>query len=68
MKQKKMNRPLMFINNNVIVEQLKDRVWEDYQIIPKCDVQGWLEGLSPVERTAWEVKFDELNNKTIKNG
>ena len=53
-----MNRPLMFINNNVIVEQLKERVWEDYKKVPNCNFQGWFEGLSPVEKTAWEVKFD----------
>ena len=26
-----MNKPLMFINNNVIVEQLKTAVWEKYK-------------------------------------
>ena len=55
-----MNRPLMIINNNVIVEQLKQRVWEDYKKVRNCDFQGWIEGLSPVEKTAWEVKFDEI--------
>ena len=58
-----MNRPLMFINNNVIVEQLKERVWEDYKKVPNCNFQGWFEGLSPVEKTAWEVKFDEIQEK-----
>lgn len=63
-----MNRPLMFINNNLIVEQLKERIWKDYKNIRNCDFQAWLEGLSPLERTAWEVKFDEINEKTLKNG
>tara|TARA_R110000824_G_scaffold204982_3_gene389737 strand:+ start:1009 stop:1173 length:165 start_codon:yes stop_codon:yes gene_type:complete len=54
----------MFINNNAIVEQLKQRIWKDYQNVKNCDFQGWLEGLSPVERAAWEVKFDEINEKT----
>ena len=63
-----MNRPLMFINNNIIVEQLKDRIWEDYKKVRSCDLQGWLEGLSPVERVAWETKFDENNEKNKKNG
>jgi len=67
-KVKKMNKPLMFINNNVIVEQLKERIWEDYKNIRDCDVQGWLEGLSPVEKVAWETKFDEINEKKRKNG
>ena len=37
---KKMNRPLMFMNNNLIVEQLKTAIWEKFkkfklkQIIP----------------------------------
>ena len=63
-----MNKPLMFINNNVIVEQLKERIWEDYKNIRDRDVQGWLEGLSPVEKVAWETKFDEINEKKRKNG
>ena len=54
-----MNRPLMFINNNLIVEQLKTEVWEKYKEVEACDFQGWYEGLSPIEQTAWEVKFDE---------
>ena len=58
-----MNRPLMFINNNVIVEQLKEKVCEYYKKVPNCDFQGWFEGLSPVEKTAWEVKFDEIQEK-----
>jgi len=57
-----MNRPLMFMNNNLIVEQLKNRVWEDYLKVKACDFQGWYKGLSPIEKTAWDVKFDELND------
>tara|TARA_R110002051_G_scaffold325165_1_gene426094 strand:+ start:658 stop:861 length:204 start_codon:yes stop_codon:yes gene_type:complete len=59
-KIKKMNRPLMFMNNNLIVEQLKTAVWEKYKEIRACDFQGWYEGLSPIEKTAWDVKFDEI--------
>jgi len=55
-----MNRPLMFINNNVIIEQLKQRVWDDYKNVRNCDFEGWHKGLSPIEKTAWEVKFDEI--------
>ena len=58
-----MNRPLMFINNNLIVEQLKDRVWGNYQKIRNCDFQGWYKGLSPIEQAAWDVKFDEISSK-----
>ncbi len=32
-----MNRPLMFINNNVIIEQLKDRMREKYLKIKGSD-------------------------------
>jgi hypothetical protein len=51
----------MFINNNVVVEQLKDRVWEDYKKIKGGDFKSWYNGLSPVEQVAWTVKFDEVN-------
>ena len=54
-----MNRPLMFINDNLIVEQLKNAVWERYKEVKNCDFQGWYEGLSPIEQKAWDVKFDE---------
>lgn len=57
-----MNRPLMFINNNVIVEQLKDRVWEKYLKIKGDDFKAWYNGLSPVEQSAWDVKFKEKQN------
>jgi len=62
-----MNRPLMFMNNNLIVEQLKDRIWDDYQKIRNCDFQGWYKGLCPIEQAAWDVKFDEINSKKTKN-
>ena len=53
----------MFINNNLIVEQLKERIWENYKKVRNCDFQGWFEGLSPIEKAAWETKFDEINTK-----
>tara|TARA_R110000796_G_scaffold157757_1_gene274487 strand:+ start:172 stop:363 length:192 start_codon:yes stop_codon:yes gene_type:complete len=55
----KMNRPLMLINNDSIVEQLKTAVWENYKEVKNCDFQGWYEGLSPIEQIAWDVKFEE---------
>ncbi len=57
-----MNRPLMFINNNVIIEQLKDRVWEKYLKIKGGDFKDWYNGLSPIEQSAWDVKFKEKQN------
>ena len=60
---KKINRPLMFMNNNHLIEQLKTRVWEDYSEIRACDFQGWYQGLNPVERAAWNEKFDETSQK-----
>ena len=53
----------MFMNNNLIIEQLKGRIWDDYQKIRNCDFQGWYRGLSPIEKAAWDVKFDEINSK-----
>ena len=57
-----MNRPLMFINNNLIVEQLKSRIWKDYQKVKSGDFPCWYKGLSPIEKTAWDVKFSEIND------
>jgi len=57
-----MNRPLMFINNNLIVEQLKSRIWEEYQKVKGGDFPCWYKGLSPIEKTAWDVKFSEIND------
>jgi hypothetical protein len=51
----------MFMNNNFIVEQLKTRVWESYKKIKSGDFSNWYKGLSPIEKSAWDVKFDELN-------
>jgi len=57
-----MNKPLMFINNNLIVEQLKTSVWEKYKEVKNGDFQLWYEGLSPIEQTAWTVKFNEIQD------
>tara|TARA_R110001583_G_scaffold148919_2_gene300818 strand:- start:284 stop:463 length:180 start_codon:yes stop_codon:yes gene_type:complete len=58
-----MNKPLMFINNNFIVEQLKIAVWEDYKEVRGCDFKGWYNNLTPVEQAAWNSKFDEENER-----
>ena len=63
-----MNKPLILMNNNLIAQQLKCRIWEDYQNIKNNDFQMWLEGLSPLEKAAWKAKFNEINEKTLKNG
>ena len=55
-----MNRPLMFVNNNLLVEQLKTRVWVSYKKVKSCDFSSWYSGSSPIEKVAWEVKFSEL--------
>jgi len=60
-KLNKMNRPLMFMNNSVLIEQLKTAVWESYGEIKSCDFKGWYDGLNPIERAAFNVKFDELH-------
>ena len=56
-----MNRPLMFMNNSTLIEQLKTAVWENYREIKSGDFKGWYDTLNPIERAAWNVKFDELN-------
>ena len=60
-KDKKMNKPLMFMNNNVLIEQLKTVVWENYKEIKSCDFQGWYVGLGQIEKSAFNVKFKELH-------
>ena len=57
-----MSKPLMFVNNMDLIESLKSRVWEEYKTIKNCDFQGWYEGLSPIEKVAWDVKFDEVQD------
>tara|TARA_R110002012_G_scaffold275038_1_gene461525 strand:+ start:233 stop:409 length:177 start_codon:yes stop_codon:yes gene_type:complete len=57
-----MSKPLMFINNMDLIESLKSRIWEEYMTIRNCDFQGWYEGLSPIEKAAWKMKFDEVQD------
>ena len=52
----------MFINNIDLIESLKSRIWEKYLTVKACDFQGWYEGLSPIEKAAWDVKFDEVQD------
>lgn len=49
------------MNNSVLIEEIKTVVWENYKKIKSCDFKGWYDGLNPIERAAWNVKFDELN-------
>jgi len=56
-KDKKLNK----MNNSVLIEEIKTVVWENYKKIKSCDFKGWYDGLNPIERAAWNVKFDELN-------
>ena len=57
-----MNKALMFMNNIDLIEGLKKRIWEEYKTVKNCDFLGWYEGLSPIEKTAWDIKFDEVQN------
>ena len=53
----------LFIRNNIdLVESLKTRIWEEYMTIRACDFPGWYEGLSPIEKAAWDMKFDEVQD------
>tara|TARA_R110001592_G_scaffold51609_1_gene158542 strand:+ start:39 stop:218 length:180 start_codon:yes stop_codon:yes gene_type:complete len=58
-----MNRPLMFINNNAIVEQLKTAVWENYKEVKNCDFKDWYCKLTPIEKAAWDTKFKDENER-----
>ena len=49
------------MDNKLIMEKLKELVWENYMGIKSCDFKGWYDGLTPIERAAWNVKFDELH-------
>ena len=57
-----MNKSLMFMNNVVLIESLKARIWEKYKVVKNCDFLGWYEGLSPIEIAAWDMKFDEVQD------
>ena len=50
------------MNNIDLVESLKTRIWEEYMTIRACDFPGWYEGLSPIEKAAWDMKFDEVQD------
>eukprot|EP01050_Picozoa_sp_SAG11_P000892 SAG11_NODE_33_length_22289_cov_12.857999_23_plen_61_part_00 len=55
-----MNKPLMFINNDTVIEQLKNDVWEKYKEVKNGDFPRWYNKLGPVEKTAWKDKFNEI--------
>jgi|TARA_R110000782_G_scaffold205257_1_gene293564 hypothetical protein len=57
-----MNKALMFMNNVELIEGLKKRIWSEYKTIKNCDFLGWYEGLSPIEKAAWDMKFDEVQD------
>ena len=56
-----MNGHLMFMDNSVLLEQLKTVVWENYKEIKSSDFKGWYDTLTTIERAAFNVKFDELH-------
>ena len=56
----KINKPLMFMNNNTLIEQLQSRVWDKYKEVKNGDFQEWYEGLNPIEKAAWKTKFNKL--------
>ena len=57
-----MNRPLMFINNSsILVEQLKDEIWNSYQKVKGGDFPKWYENLNNIEKEAFKVKFEDLH-------
>jgi hypothetical protein len=57
-----MNRPLMFINNStILVEKLKEEVWLKYKTVKNGEFQKWYKDLNPVERAAFNDKFEDLH-------
>jgi|TARA_R110000787_G_scaffold167818_1_gene280743 hypothetical protein len=57
-----MNRPLMFINNDkILVDQLKEEVWEQYKKVKGGDFPEWYKSLKPIQKQAFKVKFEDLH-------
>jgi len=50
------------MNNVDLIESLKTRVWDKYKTVKSGDFPGWYEGLSPIEKAAWDVKFAEVQD------
>ena len=48
------------------MEEIKNRVWEKYMTIKGGDFPEWHEGLSPIEKSAWDIKFGERVSITNK--
>mgnify|MGYP001324826006 CR=1 FL=1 len=42
-----------------LIEKIKNRIWDEYKTVRACDFHGWYEGLSPVEKAAWDMAFDD---------
>ena len=40
-----------------------DSEYEKYKEVKNCDFQGCYANLSPVEKAAWNAKFDEENER-----
>ena len=55
------------MNNDILIQQLKNAVWEKYKTIKSGDFQEWYEGISPIERAAWRMRFDEVQDEPITN-
>jgi len=52
----------MFINNgDILIEQLKTVVWENYKEIKSGDFKDWYGRLNQIEKSVFNNKFEELN-------
>ena len=57
-----MNRPLMFINNStILIEQLKEEMWQNYQKIKGGDFPDWYKNLNSIEKAVFKSKFKDLH-------
>jgi hypothetical protein len=42
------------------MKKVGKRIWEDYMNVRGGDFPNWYEGLSPIEKKAWKIKFDSV--------
>jgi len=42
------------------MQKIGERVWKNYMNVKGGDFINWSEGLSPIEKKAWEMKFSEV--------
>ncbi len=46
-----------------IMNEIDNRVWNEYMQVKGGDFLNWYEGLSPIEKNSWSRKFDEAQER-----